>query len=80
VCAGTHLAGVIFRTNADEASFFEASLARGIADPIPIHTNAFRDLRQSLKDIADHVDKGYMRYAFQDPEMTSDIRLKVCGV
>ncbi|KAJ7213095.1 hypothetical protein GGX14DRAFT_446280 [Mycena pura] len=67
----------IIRTNADEASLFEKSRAQGIVDPIPMHTNAFRDLRHSLKEIAIYVNKGYSRYAFQDSGMASDIRLKV---
>ncbi|KAJ6559954.1 hypothetical protein B0H19DRAFT_1375890 [Mycena capillaripes] len=76
----TSLAQAVSRTNADEADFMEASRARGITDPIPMHTNAFRDLRHSLSAIAEHVGAGYMRYALQDPKMTSDIRLKVLEV
>ncbi|KAJ7181440.1 hypothetical protein C8R43DRAFT_941276 [Mycena crocata] len=58
----------VARSNVDEAN------------PIPMHTNAFRDLRHILKDIATHPDQGYKKYAFQDPQMTSDIRLKVVEV
>ncbi|KAJ7167961.1 hypothetical protein C8R46DRAFT_1094586 [Mycena filopes] len=77
---GVALGNAIGRSNADEASFNERSRAQGNMDPIPMHTNAFRDLRHSLQSIASHVDRGYTRYAFQDPEMTSDIRLNVLEV
>ncbi|KAJ7681871.1 hypothetical protein DFH06DRAFT_1463779, partial [Mycena polygramma] len=62
----------VMRTNADEASRNERDIA--------MHTNAFRDLRHSLSDIALRAGEGYTKFAFQDPQMTSDIRLKVVEV
>ncbi|KAJ7037027.1 hypothetical protein C8F04DRAFT_1036017 [Mycena alexandri] len=79
---GVALGEAITRTNPDEASFLERCRAQGNMDPIPMHANAFRDLRHSLQSIAALLDlnQGYSRYTFQDPQETSDIRLKVLEV
>ncbi|KAJ6470748.1 hypothetical protein C8R47DRAFT_1054645 [Mycena vitilis] len=68
----TSLPEAVIRTNADEANRNERDIA--------MHTNAFRDLRHSLSDIALRVGEGYLKFAFQDPQMTSDIKLKVVEV
>ncbi|KAJ7264167.1 hypothetical protein C8J57DRAFT_1133115 [Mycena rebaudengoi] len=70
----------VIRSNSDEASFIEKCRAQGIEDPIPMHTNAFSATSGSLQTIGGHVDQGYERYTFQDPGMTSDIRLRVVEV
>ncbi|KAJ7302330.1 hypothetical protein DFH08DRAFT_1089806 [Mycena albidolilacea] len=70
----------IRRHNLAEATLVDESRKRGIENPIPLYTNAFMDLRQSLMTIGDACDNGMKPLILQDAEHTSGICMRVLDV
>ncbi|KAJ6524444.1 hypothetical protein DFH09DRAFT_1372184 [Mycena vulgaris] len=70
----------IRRHNVGEASMIHDSQMKGIANPIPLYTNAFMDVRQTLMSIANACDSGMHPIVLQDPGESSGICMRVLDV
>ncbi|KAJ7471965.1 hypothetical protein FB451DRAFT_1090161, partial [Mycena latifolia] len=70
----------IRRHNVGEATMIHDSQMKGIDNPIPLYTNAFMDVRQTLKSIGNACDSGMHPIVLQDPGESSGICMRVLDV
>ena len=56
----------IRRVNIDETEVLWKAKMMGVADPIPVFQNAFRDMRETIWSIAENYDKGWKAHLVQD--------------
>ncbi|KAJ7119644.1 hypothetical protein C8R44DRAFT_706503 [Mycena epipterygia] len=70
----------IRRHNIGEATMIYDSKMKGIDNPIPLYSNAFMDVRQTLMSIGNACDTGMHPVILQDPGESSGICMRVLDV
>ncbi|KAJ7688956.1 hypothetical protein B0H17DRAFT_1331915 [Mycena rosella] len=70
----------IRRHNVGEATIIHDNKMKGIDNPIPLYSNAFMDVRQTLMSIANACDCGMPPIVLQDPGESSGICMRVLDV
>ncbi|KAJ7086414.1 hypothetical protein B0H15DRAFT_986576 [Mycena belliarum] len=70
----------IRRHNIGEATMIYESKMKGIDNPVPLYTNAFMDVRQTLMSIGNACDSGMNPIVLQDPGQSSGICMRVLEV
>ncbi|KAJ7485144.1 hypothetical protein B0H11DRAFT_1152028 [Mycena galericulata] len=70
----------IRRHNVGEAQMIHDSRMNGVDNPIPLYTNAFMDLRQTLMTIGNACDRGMPPIVLQDTGEASGICMRVLDV
>ncbi|KAJ6632517.1 hypothetical protein B0H10DRAFT_1772243 [Mycena sp. CBHHK59/15] len=70
----------IRRHNIGEATLIYDSKMKGIDNPVPLYTNAFMDVRQTLMTIGDACDRGMRPIVLQDKGECSGICMRVLDV